>query len=178
MRVEIVTRHFTLGDDQREKIEAAVEKLERFSPRPVVLARLTLTHESGMFSGDCVLRLKNNEFRAKADALEPELTVTDLTESLRRQLSKFKGKMSARQKAGDGGLGRALLDAGLLEDAGLTPTETRGFRLHDMDVDSAMQTFRDSDLPFLVFRNVATSRVGVVYRRRSGELGIIESYSD
>lgn len=178
MRLEIVARHFTLGDDQREKIEAAVAKLERFSPRPVVEARLTLTHESGAFAGDAVLRLKNNEFRAKSEGMEPELAATDLVESLRKQLSKFKGKISARQKAADGGLGRAMLDAGMLEDSGLTPAQTSSFRLQDMDVEAALQAFRDSDLPFLVFRNVATSRVGVVYRRRDGELGIIESSND
>ena len=32
MQMEINSRHFTLGDEQRETIEAALEKLERFSP--------------------------------------------------------------------------------------------------------------------------------------------------
>jgi ribosomal subunit interface protein len=174
MQVEIVTRHFNLGDEQRDKIEAAVEKLERFSPRPVVEARLTLTHEGGAFAGDAVLYLKNNEFRAKADGFEPELAATELVENLRRQLNKFKGKVSARQKGEEGGLGRAMLDEGSLGDAGLAPNEASGFKLQDMDVESAKQSFRDSDLPFLVFRNVSTSRVGVVYERRDGELGLLE----
>jgi hypothetical protein len=47
-----------------------------------------------------------------------------------------------------------------------------------MDVDSALRAFQDSELPFLVFRNVANARVAVVYRRRDGDLGLLESRQD
>jgi putative sigma-54 modulation protein len=175
MQVEIVTRHFNLSDEQRDKIEAAVEKLERFSPRPVVEARLTLTHESGKFSGDSVLYLRNNEFRAKADGMEPELAASEMVESLRKQLSKFKGKISGRQKGEGGGLGKAMLNDAALGEARLEIGEAEGFVLQDMDVESAQQALRDSDRPFLVFRNLVTSRVAVVYRRRDGGFGLMEA---
>ena len=41
MEMEITTRHFQLGDDQREAIEATFEKLERFCPRPIESLKLT-----------------------------------------------------------------------------------------------------------------------------------------
>ena len=177
MQLEINARHFTLGDEAKEVIEAAVEKLERFSPRPIQSFKLTINHEGGMFHADAVLHLKHQEFRAGSEGSEPEYAVTELAENLKRQLTKFKGKISGKQKGEEGGLGKALGEAGggeLLDDLadGETP---EGFALRDMDVVSARDAFNSGDQPFLVFRNVENSRVGVIYRRDDGELGHMES---
>ena len=174
MQLDIQTRHFTLGDEQREKIAAGFEKLERFSPRPVVEIKLTITHESGQFGADAVLYLKNTDFRARDDAMEPELAVGEVVESLRKQLTKFKGKVSARQQGTEGGLGKAL-GPEVITTGNVTPLAAEGFELRDLAVDDALQAFADSDQPFLVFRNIETTHVGVVYRGSDGQLAWMES---
>jgi len=177
MQLEINARHFTMGDDQRELIEAAVEKLVKFSPRPVQSIKMTIIHEAGRFSADSVLYLKSTEFRAKGDGMEPEIAVNEMMENLRKQLAKFKGKISGKQKGEEGGLGRALFagsDLSESEDMG----GPEGFVLLDMDVASAREKFEAEDLPFLVFRNVSNDRLGVIYRRANGELGHMESEND
>jgi len=174
MQIEFVARHFTLSDDQKEQFSAQLEKLDRFSPRPMQSARVTITHESGRFSSDTVLYLKNNEFRAKGDGMEPELAFLEVVESLRKQLAKFKGKMSARQKGEEGGLGRAMIDEASFEDS-TDPIVSEGFLLEDMDVDSAMAAFKDSTDPFLIFRNLKTSKVNVVYKKDNGELCLMQA---
>ena len=173
MQLEIIARHFNLGDEHKEFIEAAVEKLERFSPRPVQSFKLTMNHEAGRFHADGVLYLKNHEFRAGAEGSEPEYAMTELAENLKRQLSKFKGKISGKQKGGEGGLGKALGEVAFPPgEAGESP---ENFVLRDMDVQSARDAFDAGDQPFLVFRDVATSRVGIIYRRDDGELGHMQS---
>ncbi len=101
-----------MSEEQRELIEAAVEKLERFSPRPVREFKMTITHEAGRFFSDSVLHLKSHDFRAKGEAMEPEFAVNEMVENLRAQLTKFKGKISGKQKGEEGGLGRAMLEDG------------------------------------------------------------------
>ncbi|MBE0566653.1 MAG: HPF/RaiA family ribosome-associated protein [Krumholzibacteria bacterium] len=182
MQTEITTRHFTLGDDQREKIEETLAKLERFSPRPVLSCRLTITHEAGRFAADAVLRLKNNDFRAEAAAVEPEYAADEIVESLRKQLTKFKGRISGKQKGEEGGLGRAMVDDGGVFAAtdAAAPDEggAEGFVLRAMDLAGAQAAFATADLPFLIFRDVETSRLGVIYRRGDGELGHMEAHED
>ncbi len=68
MEMEIKTRHFTLKDDQREIVEAALEKLEKFIPRPIQSFKINIDHEAGRFTADGVLHLKNHEFRATGEA--------------------------------------------------------------------------------------------------------------
>ncbi len=176
MEKEIITRHFNLGEDQTVMVEEAIDKLERFSPRPVQSLKLTINHEAGQFFADGVLHLKNHEFRAKGEGREPEVSVAEFTENLRKQLTKFKGKISGKQKGEDGGLGKALIggDEFLNDDEG----QVEGFVLRDMDLAGAKEAFAGSKQPFLVFRNVENSRVGVIYELDDGELGYMESNND
>jgi ribosome-associated translation inhibitor RaiA len=176
MQMEIITRHFTLSDEQRELIEAAVEKLERFSPRPVQGLKLTIAFEAGRFFADSVLHLKAQDFRAKGEAMEPEFAVNEMVENLRPQLIKFKGKISGRQKGEEGGLGRAMVGGEGIAPPLDVPAE--GFVLRDMDLAAAKAAFRPGEMPFLIFRNVDTSRIGVVYQRDNGEVGHMESQND
>jgi ribosomal subunit interface protein len=170
MNLEIKTRHFQLWDEVRERIEAQFEKLERFSPRPVSAIRLQIVHENNVFHCDGVLVLKSQEFRAENTGAEPDLATQGVAENLQRQLEKFKGKISGKQQREAGGLGRAFGDG---EPAVHFAAED--FVLHDMDTLSARDAFTDSDAPFLVYRNVDTGRIGVVYRRADGELGFMEA---
>jgi ribosomal subunit interface protein len=176
MQLEINARHFTMGDDQREVIEAAVEKLVKFSPRPVQSLKMTITHEAGQFQADGVLYLKNSEFRAKGEGMEPEIGANEMIENLRKQLVKFKGKISGKQKGEEGGLGRAMFAGSYLGDAQDEAPE--GFVLLDMDVAGAQEKFQAGDLPFLVFRNVDNDKLGVIYRRDNGELAHMESENE
>ncbi len=175
MLMEIKARHFTLKDDQRETVEAAIEKLEKFIPRPVQSFKINIEHEAGHFVADSVLHLKNHEFRATGEGQEPEYAVDEMVESLKKQLTKFKGRMTDRQKGEDGGLGRALLDGDL---GAIEVDEVEGLVLPDLDIEEAKARFAGGSVPFLVFRNAATSRLGVIYRRADGALGHMEPTQD
>ncbi len=176
MQLEIVSRHFTLGEEQKAEIEANLLKLEKFSPRPVEELKVTIIRESGRFDADAVMYLKSNEFRAKGAGLEPEYAMNELIESLRKQLIKFKGKVSGKQKGKDGGLSEVMMG----EEAALLASEVpvEGFVMKDMDVASAMENFNNEGGPFLVFRNVDNAKVGVIYHRSNGDLGHMESNND
>ncbi len=174
MQMEIIDRHFNLGDEQRELIEGSLEKLERFSPRPVQSVKVVVTHDAGIFEADSVLFMKNHEFRAKGQGREPELAVGEMVDNLRTQLTKFKGKMTARQKSGPGGLGRAMTAEAEMPplDQDESPTT---FQLKDMSVEEAKDAFQSAGQPFLVFRNIANGKVAVIYGKPDGGLGHMEA---
>ena len=138
--------------------------------------KITIDHEAARFQADAVLYLKNHEFRAKEEGMEPEYAVNELVESLRKQLVKFKGKTSGRQKGEEGGLGRALVEGEVLPGGRDLPPE--GFVLKDMEVDLAKEAFARSSRPFLVFRNLANAKLGVIYKLENGELAHMEATKD
>ena len=120
-----------------------------------------------------MLLLRSQEFRAENSGDEPELAAQGVVENLQRQLDKFKGKVSGKQRGEQGGLGRAL--------APPSPQvyfATEHFEILEMDPGTARNVFTASDAPFLVFRNTDTGRLGVIYRRQSGDLGLMEAVGD
>jgi putative sigma-54 modulation protein len=173
MKIEIKTRHFQLDDEVRRRIEAQCEKLIRFSPRPISEVRLQIVFEKNQFTCDALLLLKSQEFRAENTGAEPDLASQGVVENLQRQLDKFKGKVSGKQRGEAGGLGRAM--------SAPAPTvhfATEHFELLEMDPIRARDEFTASDAPFLVFRNSDTGKLGVVYRRQDGDLGLMEATGD
>lgn len=175
MQMEIKTRHFTLGDEQRAVIEATLEKLEKFIPRPLQGFKINIDHDAGQFAADAVLHLKNHEFRATGSGREPEYAVDQLAESLRKQLTKFKDRMTDRHKGEEGGLGKVMVEGAVLPEEAAA---TEGLQLPDLDVEAAKVRFIAGELPFLVFRNAGNQRLGVIYRRADGALGHMEAATD
>lgn len=173
MDLEIKTRHFQLWDEVRERIEAQFDKVVKFSPRPVSAVRLQISHENNQFHCDGVLSLRGQDFRAENVGAEPDLATQGVADNLHRQLDKFKGKISGKQRGEEGGLGRAL-GGGEPE----TVFEAENFTMQAMDALTARESFTGSGAPFLVFRNSDTGRVGVVYRREDGDLGLMEADND
>jgi putative sigma-54 modulation protein len=175
MQVEIMSRHFNLGEEHKEKITERLEKLERFSPRAPVSARMMLTHESGRFTADLGFFLKNSDFRARAEGIEPDQVADEVIENIKTQLRRFKDRITSRPKGTEGGLGRAMVaDGEVAEALDEIDIQTEGFRLEDMTVEDAVENLRNSPRPFYVFRNTQTAKVGVVYRREDGEFGLLE----
>jgi putative sigma-54 modulation protein len=173
MQFEFNIRHFTLDDEMKEKIEKHIAKLERYAPRTPVAVRLTLTQEGGRFEADCSYYLRNSDFHGKAVASEPDLAAADAIESVERQLRRYKDRIANREKGVDVGLGEAMASAALVETEGMV-VEEEGFRLKDLPVEVAIKAVQASDRPFFVFRNSASSRVAVVYRRADGAIGLLE----
>ena len=176
MQLEINARRFTLDDDVREKIVAKLENLKRYSPHDPLFARLTLTNESGRFTGDLSLNLKHHSCHAKVDHAEPEGAAMLAIEHVERQLRRIKDRLKDhRARAPEGGLGEAMVEAAAaLETVAAEPEEER-FRLPVLDVDAARASFDDSARPFFVFQNRDTGQVAVLYRRDDGRTVLMQA---
>ena len=167
MQLEIHSRHFTLGDDMKDKIVGKLENLQRYSPSDPVAARMTLTQEGGRFVGDLTMNLKAHSCHAKVEHVEPDGAAFMAIESVERQLRRHKDRVKDhRGRAMEGGLGAAMEE--VLDNEGSAVGDD-GFELRDLDIEQAKSAYADSQNPFFVFRNVESNEVNVLYRRDDGE---------
>ena len=176
MQLEINSRHFNLGDDLRDMIVEKLESLGRYSPTDPVGARMTLTFAGGRFTGDLTYNIKQHSCHAKVEHVEPDGAAYMAIESVERQLRRHKDKMKDhRARAAAGGLGEALggPDATLLDNQGSAVTND-GFELRDLSLAEAKEIYARSGSPFFVFRNMDTAEVAVLYRKESGETGVMK----
>lgn len=177
MQLEINSRHFTLGDEMREKIVGKLENLKRYSPTDPLAARLTLTFEGGRFLGDLSLNLKQYSAHAKVTHVEPDGAAFLAIESVERQVRRHKDKVKDhRGRADDGGLGLAMeaADSPLLDNSGSAADE-EGFHLRDLGEDQAREAYLDSKAPFFIYRDVSDGMVSVLYRRDDGDIVVMKS---
>jgi ribosome hibernation promoting factor len=104
------------------------------------------------------------------------VAVTTVIDRLTRQAQRHMGKLRERKRRGRGkaAASPASPAAPSRAEGGPRVIRSRGFLVKPMTVDEAVLEVGGSDDGFLVFRDAATERVSVLYRRKDGNLGLIE----
>jgi putative sigma-54 modulation protein len=175
MRIEFTGRQTEVSPELRSMAERKLRKLEK------VLHGISDVH--------VVLEADKHRQKAEVSVLSRRLTLTAADEStdagaslatviekLTRQAQRHMGKRIERKR-------RAPSRATALWSGVLAPAEprrgprvirTRRFVVKPMTVDEAVLEVGGNDDGVVVFRNATTARVNVLYKRRDGNLGLIE----
>jgi putative sigma-54 modulation protein len=170
MRIEFTGRQTEVAEPLRKLAERRVQKLSR------VLHRITRVH----------VILTSDKHRQGAEvtvhSAHVDLTATDVTgdlgaslaaafEKIERQAAHHVGRLRRRGK----GRGSPAPETAPPRDPSVPRViRTRRFALKPMTVDEAVLEARFNDEGLVVFRDAKTERVTVLYRRKDGNLGLIE----
>ena len=105
-------------------------------------------------------------------------SLATVIEKLTRQAQRHTGKLRERKRRGAArttALWAGVMPSGDSRGEGLPRIiRSRRFVPKPMTVEEAMLEVNTSDDGFLVFRDAATERMNVLYRRKDGNLGLIE----
>ena len=112
----------------------------------------------------------------KADTNDMYASVSQAIDRIRRQVLKVKGKIIDRKH-------HALATSVVAPSPGppVTPAasaprivRSRRYAVKPMTPEEAMLRVEEAAEQFIVFRDAETDRVGVIYKRRDGNFGLIE----
>jgi putative sigma-54 modulation protein len=155
--------------------ERKLRKLER------VLGRITHVH--------VVLAADKHRQSAEVSVNSPHLTLSATEESsdlavslatvvdkLTRQAQRHLGKLRQRKRRAPKttALWAGVMAAGEALGKGPRVIRSRRFMVKPMTVEEAVHEVEGSDEGFLVFRDSATERMNVLFKRKDGNLGLIE----
>jgi len=188
MRLELTGRHVHITPVLRRLVDEKLGKLERLLNHGVVSAQAVLTLERHLHRTDVTLHARGEKFlHGCSAAANWEASVSETIAKLAQQAHRVKGKWQARKRRGPKG---ASLDDGsepmeakparLRGGRGLTPRMPRILRASKQAVkamsvaDAARQIDVDRD-GLIVFRDVETESISVLYRRSNGELALVET---
>jgi putative sigma-54 modulation protein len=104
-----------------------------------------------------------------------ETSISDAIEKITQQLHKVKGKWQERKRRATSA--RVLAVAEPPAAPASKPRRVRRvprYPVKPMTVEEAALSVDAGDDTFLVFRNATTDSINVVYRRKDGQLGLIE----
>jgi putative sigma-54 modulation protein len=172
MRIEYTGRHAAVPDEVRGLAERKLGKVAKLLP--------------GITDVHVVVATDKHRQIAEVSLHSPHLTLTAARESgdiatalataidtLARQAQRHVGKLRARKRNGKDRAEAAPAGLGGQER---TPRviRSRRFVAKPMTIEEAALEMGASDVGFLVFRDAATERFSVLYKRKDGNLGLIE----
>ena len=190
MRLELTGRHVDITPALRRLLDTKLSKLERVLNHRAVSAQAVLTREKHRHRADITLHAKGEKFlHGVGDAANWEASLTQAFTKLTQQAKRLKGKFQERKRRG---AGKGLPIVGeLREPVAATPVERvkparaqvrmprilRATRqpVKPMSVADAAREIEAGGDGVVVFRDLETAAVSVLYRRNNGELTLVET---
>ncbi len=175
MEIEYTGRHTEVPAPLKSLAERKLRKLERLLGGSTH-AHIVLAGRGRARSAEVTLQSRRLTLAAKEQNAEPAAALAAALEKLARQVQKHLGKR--RQRKG----GPPLVLAAPAVPAPRAPRAADGPRIirsrrglaKAMLVEDAARVVQASEEGFLVFRDVETARLSVLFRRTDGNLGLFE----
>jgi ribosome hibernation promoting factor len=180
MRLDITGRHVEITPALRQLIERRLARLERLLNDSVVSVKVVLTLEKYRHRTEIIVHARgDNMMRGLGEGNAWPLSVRQAVEKLEQQAHKVKGKWGERKRNDtQRRVPRAARgDAAARSDGdGSGPRVIRATRyaIKPMSIEDASLRLEGNPESFIVFRNAETDAVGILYRRKDGNIGLIE----
>jgi putative sigma-54 modulation protein len=185
MKIQLFSQSVTLGDSQKEYIEEKINNLKKYEER--IADEATVVHvdieKTKVKSGDekistqITMHVPNAVIRAEVKGSTIEETADLAVEKLKKQIERYKTKKHRRDRGGQ------WIPESTLESASDS--------MNGIDIDEIVKRKKYADLEpmkeqeaaeqmellghdFYAFINEDTGLFSVVYRRQTGDYGLIE----
>ena len=181
MKLDITGRNIDITPAIRDFTKDKLAKLEKWIDE-VLEAHAILSVEKHRHIAEIVVKGRHHTFTGADETGDLYASIGNVVDKLEKQARRLKDKVAGRRKharpttqavglpvAGDDGDGVAGGNVGPPRII-----RTTQYRMKPMSVEDAALALVDSDQEFLVFREARSQRISVMYRRRDGNLGLIE----
>lgn len=181
MRLDITGRHVTVTPALRQLITRRLAPLERVLNDAALSALVVVTKEKYRHKVEIAIRTRGDHtLSGTAEAGAWHLAMRAAAIKIEQQAKKLKGRWDARKRVA----ARASRNRRALPQAGETvaappadsPRVVRAARyaVKPMSIEDAAMSLEEADDAFLVFRNADDDHVAILYRRKDGNLGLIQ----
>jgi putative sigma-54 modulation protein len=173
MKVEFTGRQTGIPDELRRLAERKLQKVGRLLPA-VTRAHVILAVDKHRQVAEVSVHSRHMDLAAVEVSANPRLSVTGAIDKLVRQAQRQQARR--RERKGAATPRRATLPAPERESDPSAPRVVRSRRtaVKPMTLDEAVLEMEGRADGVLVFRDAATERVHVLFRRKDGNLGLIE----
>ncbi len=178
MRLVMTGRHVDLNPALRRTAERRLEKLDLLLHGGIVSGQVILSIEKYRHVVEIIVHVRGDHMlRAVAASTAWPTALTDALEKLTQQAQKLKGKWEVRVR--EARTSKRVPAARPPRMPGAAARRRRivkaaRYEVKPMGLEEAAQGVGTTPDAFVVFRNTETDAINVLYRRKSGDLGLIE----
>jgi putative sigma-54 modulation protein len=173
MNIVVNGRHMEITDALKSYASEKVSKVEKYLPEGTE-AVVTLEVEKFRHKAEVQLKVNGILIQAHEETEEMYSSIDKVMDKIGRQVRKYKEKLKGHK-----GRGEELVvpEAGF--EAELIPEiiKIKRFDMKPMAPEEAVMQMELLDKDFFVFSNVASGAVNVIYKRKDGNIGLIEPVS-
>ncbi len=173
MDITVTFRHLESTDALRDYAREKVSRIKKYVGTPADVA-VVLSLEKHRHQAEITLNTNGITVNAK-DVTEDMYAAIDLAvDKLERQVKKHKEKIKDHKPGERTARYNIVSSEPALPAQGERIIKTESIFIKPMSVDEAIMQIDVMNNDFLVFTNAQTQKVNVLYRRRDGNLGLIE----
>jgi putative sigma-54 modulation protein len=176
MEFEYTGRHVDVTPTLRRHVEEHFSKLEHIFNDATARAHVIIEVEKNRHMGEILLHWRGETMTARDVNADMYQALTRAIQKIEKQAVKLKRKLIDR-KQGARPLSSLAPDDGAVEPAAKSDgriISARRYSIKPMTAEEAAMRLSGEADQFLVFRDAETNRVGVIYKRKDGNYGLIE----
>jgi len=180
MNITIKALHVDITPAIKEYAHKKMEKLQKFFDNTQeIIVELDYFHtaqESQRYFAAGIIHASQGTIHGEDRASDLYAAIDALHDKLALQLKKHKEKLRDHTRRGTTKLGILMSDS-IEEDHHETPKKEKPSYLYvpkPMDPEEAMTLVEERETPFIMFRNLKTEQINVVYPLSTGGFGLIE----
>ncbi|QAT41951.1 ribosome hibernation-promoting factor, HPF/YfiA family [Aminipila luticellarii] len=173
MKIEITSKNLSSSDYLRDTIEKKLQKLSKYFSNDIV-ANVMVSAEKDKQKIEATINAGGTIFRAENTADVAYDAIDGVVDKLSSQMSRFKTKLQKRNKDNKG-LRFAEIPDYTNEPEEMTVVKRKKMEIIPMNIEEAILQMELIGHSFFVFMNMDTESVNVVYKRKNGDYGLIET---
>ncbi|MGE5234973.1 MAG: ribosome hibernation-promoting factor, HPF/YfiA family [Acidobacteriota bacterium] len=174
MELEFIARNTEVSEQQRALARKKFNRLAKYF-NAVLESRLTVAQEKHRVAVEAFIRGKDFEVAAKAETGEWTTSLQEVVEKLEQQARRSKQKLTRpkRVKGESQTWEVSVVERESVRRGSPQVVETRHVPVIPMTVEEAALQLESSSEDFIVFREAASDRINVLYRRRDHTYGLV-----
>ena len=177
MQIDYVSRNFELDDNLREYAATKLGKLSRFLDEPLEV-KVTLEQEKYRLIAELHVAHRHGLLQAAGETEEMRDTINLVIDKLEKQARRSRKKFRDKRRRADRVNGLHQWPVEVLERGSLGEDQPRIIKssklsIKPMGLEEAALQLEDSTNDFVVFRDIRSDRVCVLYKRRDENYGLI-----
>ncbi len=172
MKIEFLGKNYEVSDKLKELTAQKLSKLDKYFEGEEAKAKVCFKKQASTLTTEVMLDYTGKFVRATASGENPYDTLDFVLPKLEGQIRKYRTRFDKHQK------NMAFRqDATFLSEEPKTGTlvKQKKFSLKPMTVEEAIEEMELLGHTFYVFKEVKSDTVQVVYLRKDGDFGLIES---
>jgi putative sigma-54 modulation protein len=176
MQINVTFRHIDSSPSIKSYAEEKISRVKKYLEEPID-AHIVLKVEKFRHIAEVTIEANGMRINGSEETEDMYSSIDALADNMEDQVRKLKEKQQRRKTVGSKNLGNSFDPAEFLvaekEDRRVIKTDQVPAK--PMDLDEAVMQLGMSKLEFLVFTNRNSNRINVLYRRKDGHYGLVET---